>query len=96
MSKQGKYNMNTRVRACWTDLLPLNDFKKSLKSQLNLRSWKTLKKLWKKKYEPCNSVDKKKSKKDWNARILVLDSWTYNDWEFDIGNNARRVQTPQV
>ena len=44
-----------------------------------------------KKYEPCNSVDKKKSKKDWNARIFVLDDWTYNDSEFHISSNARRV-----
>ena len=45
----------------------------------------------KKKYEPFNSVDKKKSKKDWNARILVLDDWTYNDSEFHMSSSARRV-----
>ena len=34
-------------------------------------------KVMEKKYEPCNSVGKKKPKKDWNARIFVLDDWTY-------------------
>ena len=31
-----------------------------------------------------------------NAKIFVLNDWTYNDSEFHISNNTRCVQTPQV
>lgn len=84
--------VNTRVRVCWTlkRLWKISIVTAKPKVMVNFE------KVMEKRYEPCNSVDTKKSKKDCNTKIFALDDWTYNDSEFHISSNARRVQTPQV
>ena len=56
--------------------LTLNTLKRFLKISIVAAKPKVMvnfEKVMEKRYEPCNSVDTKKSKKDWNTKIFLLD-----------------------